>query len=133
MLGCIRRDISLIVIYLQQLEEGVSFVWSGLWQAKEELKLGFRWVLGDGERTRVYEDMWLRGKDNFRVDITPTGNSGVTKVYDLFIPGTKQRDVQKVSSLFLNYDAEVILAMPVLQIRLRIVLLGLMLRMEGIV
>lgn len=27
---------------------GSSFIWSGIWQAKEALAKGFRWVLGDG-------------------------------------------------------------------------------------
>lgn len=27
---------------------GSSFIWTGIWQAKEELVKGFRWVLGDG-------------------------------------------------------------------------------------
>lgn len=27
---------------------GVSYIWSSLWQAKENLKPGFKWVVGDG-------------------------------------------------------------------------------------
>lgn len=29
---------------------GVSFIWSGLWQAKEVLKEGYRWIVGMGRR-----------------------------------------------------------------------------------
>lgn len=51
------------------LPNRVSFVWSGIWQAKEYLKKGFKWVLGDGETIRILEDPWLRGKENYMVDI----------------------------------------------------------------
>lgn len=35
---------------------GSSFIWSGLWAVKEELKKGFRWVMGDGKSINVYTD-----------------------------------------------------------------------------
>lgn len=92
---------------------GVSFIWSGLWQAKEALKKGFKWVLGDGEDIRIFEDPWVRGKENYMVDNTYTGIASGTKVCELFIPGEKQWDISKVHNLVTNYDAKIFLAIPI--------------------
>lgn len=41
------------------LVEQVLIIWSSLWTAKEALKKGFRWVVGEGEDIEVFKD---RGK-----------------------------------------------------------------------
>lgn len=93
---------------------GSSFLWSGIWQAKEALKKGFRWVVGDGLSIDVFEDAWLRSKADFRTE--PTNDRGdIVKVKDLFVPGVKSWDYQKVYNFFPNCDAEAILATPVPQ------------------
>lgn len=48
--------------------QGSSFIWTGLWNAKEVLKKGFRWVVGDGEDIVATQDPWLRKKQDFRVE-----------------------------------------------------------------
>lgn len=48
-----------------------SFIWSGLVTAKNELKDGFRWVLGDGNEIVASKDPWLRKKQTFRVEYDP--------------------------------------------------------------
>ncbi|KAL8156575.1 hypothetical protein AgCh_001610 [Apium graveolens] len=95
------------------LWRGVSYVWSGIWQAKEALKQGFRWVLGDGEDIRVFEDAWLKGKTDFRVDSGNNNRGGISKVKELFIPGEKRWDTFKVHNLFSSCDAKMILATPI--------------------
>lgn len=47
---------------------GASFVWSGLWQDKETLMKGYKWVLGDGVNIKIFEDQWVRGKDTLMVE-----------------------------------------------------------------
>lgn len=88
-------------------------MWSGLWQAKEALKKGFKWVLGDGESIKVFGDQWVRGKENYRVDNTGTTTMSGMKACDLFLPGEKQWDNQKVHNLFSNCDTKAILAIPI--------------------
>ena len=44
---------------------GDSFIWAGIWEAKETLSIGFRWVLGDGQEINIFSDTWLRGKNDF--------------------------------------------------------------------
>lgn len=48
--------------------QGASFIWNDIWMAKEELKKGFRWVLGNGEDIVATKDPWLRQKRDFKVE-----------------------------------------------------------------
>lgn len=68
---------------------GVSYIWSGLCQAKEALKDGFKWVIGDGESIRIFAYPWIRGNEGYRVDNTYTDQSCGSRVCDLFLPGVK--------------------------------------------
>lgn len=45
-----------------------SFIWTEIWEAKESLKGGFRWVLGDGKEIKIFKDPWLQGKVDYRVE-----------------------------------------------------------------
>lgn len=53
---------------------GVSYTWSGIWEAKEEMKKGLRWVLGDGESINIGADRWLRSLNNFCVNPETTSD-----------------------------------------------------------
>lgn len=92
---------------------GASFVWSGLWQAKESLKQGYRWVVGDGRSINVSTDAWLRGKDDHRIDVQYLNSVSGLKVCDLFVPGKNEWDDTKVHNLFSSSDANHILAIPI--------------------
>ncbi|KAL8135788.1 hypothetical protein AgCh_010410 [Apium graveolens] len=90
---------------------GASYTWSGIWEAKDVLKEGMRWVLGDGKEIKKFTDKWLRGKDNYCVDQENNDMvEGSAKVSDFFIPGRKAWDEEKIRSTFNNIDADAILA-----------------------
>lgn len=64
---------------------GVSYTWSGLWKAKEEMKKGLRWVLGDENSINIGTNNWLRTKEGFCVnDITTSNQAKISKVSDFF-------------------------------------------------
>lgn len=77
------------------------------------LKKGFKWVLGDGEKIKDFEDPWVSGKEQYMVDNTYAVTSRGIRVCELFVPGEKQWDTHKVNNLFSNYDAKAILAIPI--------------------
>lgn len=77
---------------------GVSFIWSGLWQAKEVLKKGFNWIIGDGKSIRDHEDPWFGEKDNYMVDDPYVIVDRVFKVRELFVPGEQRWESIKVYS-----------------------------------
>ncbi|XP_074352697.1 uncharacterized protein LOC141691844 [Apium graveolens] len=92
---------------------GASYTWSGIWQAKESLKRGYRWVVGDGKSINVGTDAWIRGKSGHYIEEQYVNSVSGLKVCDLFISGTKDWDVTKVYNLFSSSDASCILAIPV--------------------
>lgn len=69
-------------------------------------------MVGNGEIIRVFEDTWFRSKKNYIIENIRTDRTCVVKVCDLFIPGDKKWDAQKVNNLFFNCDAEAILTTP---------------------
>lgn len=70
--------------------KGASFLWAGIWTAKEELASGFRWVLGNGEDIVATTDPWLRSKMNFKIEQHPVYEGRQESVASLFLPGEKQ-------------------------------------------
>lgn len=95
---------------------GSSYTWSGLWEAKEVMKQGLRWVLGDGNTIKIKTDKWLRNKDDFRVDQNNSLVNDNAKVCEFFKPGSKQWDDIKVRNYFNNDDAAAILGVRVPQV-----------------
>lgn len=98
---------------------GDSFIWSGIWQAKENLKDGFRWVLGNGEDIHAFSDPWLRLKEGFQVDQTHENNNREDKVSDFFLAGTKRWDEVKIRETFNQTDAQLILSTRIPQNNIR--------------
>lgn len=84
---------------------GSSYTWSSLWEAKESMKPGVRWVLGDGNSISIYGDKWLRGKPNFCVE---TGyNTAMTrdvKVSEFFLRNCKAWNEDKIRNTFSSVD-----------------------------
>lgn len=94
---------------------GSSFIWTGLYAAKEELKQGFRWVIGNGEDVAAIQDPWLRKKSDFRVEHSHVYEGRSEKVSSLFMSGTKQWDTELIRRNFLEVDAQAILAVQIPQ------------------
>lgn len=67
-----------------------SFVWSGIWSAKEELQKGFRWVFGNGRDINATKDPWLRKKVNFCVERYSFYEGRNEAVSSLLIPNEKR-------------------------------------------
>lgn len=95
--------------------QGGSFIWSGIWTAKEELCKGFRWVIGDGNDIVAAKDPWLRTKNNFCVDPDPVYEDRNEVVSSLFMPNERKWDINLVRERFLHDDAEVILGVRIPQ------------------
>lgn len=95
--------------------QGSSFLWLGIWQAKEVLKGGFRWVVGDGNDIVATKDQWLVSKMGFKVDDSHRYAGRNERVSSLFYPGSKIWDVRKVQDFFSVGDASAILATRVPQ------------------
>ncbi|KAL8114917.1 hypothetical protein AgCh_021665 [Apium graveolens] len=89
---------------------GASYTWSGIWQAKEDIKKDLRWVLGDGKSIQIAKDRWLRAKEDFCVDGTMLNNqTEQLKVCDFFRENEKTWDEHKIRINFSSDDADAIL------------------------
>lgn len=73
------------------------------------MKSGFRWVLGDGNLINIYDDPWLREKENFKVDNSVHPEGANAKVCDFFRHDRKAWDEDKIRRSFNDGDASVIL------------------------
>lgn len=94
---------------------GSSFIWAGIHTAKEALKNGFRWVIGDGKEVVAVQDPWLRRKQDYRVENNHIYQGRAEKVADLFLPGTKQWNADLVRAQFCDEDVNAILVTPIPQ------------------
>ncbi|XP_058776331.1 uncharacterized protein LOC131650640 [Vicia villosa] len=92
-----------------------SFLWRSLWKAKDVLRLGCRWSIGDGSQIRVVNEPWIRGCKNACLGGPYT--QGVYNLYvqDLLLPNTKQWNILVVESLFDNVVAKEILSVPLVE------------------
>lgn len=90
--------------------QGGSFIWAGLWQAKEILKGGLRWVVGNGQSIVATKDPWLALKKDFKVENLQRYERRGETVSELFHSGTKVWDSGKVHELFNIENAKAILA-----------------------
>ncbi|XP_074323028.1 uncharacterized protein LOC141659976 [Apium graveolens] len=98
---------------------GSSFEWNGIWEAKEQLKKGFRWILGDGKDIRIFHDPWLRGKGDYCVEDNHLNGIRNESVSCYFRPQTNDWDVHKVQRDFHDSDVQLILQTRIPQNRAR--------------
>src|SRR4051812_11160652 len=89
-----------------------SYVWRSLWKARDVLRVGCRWSIGDGSNIKVMHESWLRGTKEVCL-----GGPQMQGVYDFYVqnlmlPNTKQWDVNVITSVFDPIEAEVILSTP---------------------
>lgn len=69
---------------------GTSYTCSGIWEAKEEMKKGLRWVVGDAKLINIVTDQWLRRKEDFCVNREQTNSQVLQlKVCDFFQENSK--------------------------------------------
>ncbi|XP_058733855.1 uncharacterized protein LOC131605526 [Vicia villosa] len=92
-----------------------SYVWRSLWRAKDVLKLGSRWSIGEGRNITVMNDPWLREKESWWTCGPQLQGVYNLCVKDLLLPNVKQWDVGKVNLLFDHVVAEAILRVPLVE------------------
>lgn len=86
-----------------------SFIWTGIWEAKEKIKAGFRWVLGNGESIRALKDPRIKGNRKFYVKDSHCNGVRNDLACSYFHPNSKAWDVTKVQQDFHETDAHLIL------------------------
>lgn len=90
---------------------GASYTWSDIWEAKEEMKKGLRWVVGDGKLINIATDRWLRTKKDFYINREQINNQVLQlKICNFFQENNKACDEDKIRFHINSEDANSILS-----------------------
>lgn len=88
---------------------GASFLWH-IAGARDVIKVGGQWRLGNGESIRIWKDKWLPSPLTFQVQSPPSVLHDNTLVKELFLLDVQSWNVDLVLSLFGVDEAHLILA-----------------------
>ena len=89
-----------------------SYAWRSILPARDVIRRGAMWRVGDGSSIAIWGQRWLPDQPNGRV-ISPKLASTVTCVKDLFYPGTRIWDSGLLERTFVPWEAELIKNIPV--------------------
>ena len=101
--------------HIMTIEVGTkpNFTWHSLWGTREIIQKGSRWLIGNGEKVRIWTDRWWLARPYSVMPIT-TGqivNSNIL-VAELIDKDDGVWKEQVVRSIFLSCDAEIICSLP---------------------
>ncbi|XP_058783149.1 uncharacterized protein LOC131657807 [Vicia villosa] len=92
-----------------------SFVWRGIWKAREVLMLGCRWSIGDGSKIKVMQEPWLRGTNEGCLSGPQVQGAYNITVKDLLLPNVKQWNMRVIRTLFDVTVTKDILQVPLVE------------------
>jgi len=81
------------------MKSGSSYTWQSVLVGLECFKQGYIWRVGDGTQINIYEDNWIPGSHNMKIQ-TNRGNNIVTMVDELINPVDSTWDIDLVRSIF---------------------------------
>ncbi|XP_075675111.1 uncharacterized protein LOC142644344 [Castanea sativa] len=89
-----------------------SYAWKSILSARDVIRKGMVWRIGDGQSVRIKEDKWLPVKPS-RLTLSPLPSFVVeAKVSFLINPDLSMWKSEEVNQLFLPYKASLVLAIP---------------------
>ena len=81
------------------MKSGSSYTWRSMLVGLECFKQGYKWRVGDGTHINIWEDNWIPGSHNMKIQ-TNKANNIVTMVDELINPVDSTWDVDLVRSIF---------------------------------
>ena len=106
-----------------KMKAGSSYTWQSILAGLECFKLGYIWWVGDGTQINIWEDNWIPGSHNMKMQ-TPRGNNIATRVDDLINP-VDQHGMLILCSLFFGGSMQVVFCKYQLHQEEKIVLRGI--------
>jgi hypothetical protein len=92
----------------------MSYTWRSIMQASWVLKKGCYWSVGSGNTIDIWEDNWIHQKGSSSTWSTRPEANVYTKVKDLMKTNSNDWEVEIVKKLFIPYEAQQILNIPIL-------------------
>ncbi|KAL4610409.1 hypothetical protein ACB092_08G047800 [Castanea dentata] len=84
-----------------------SYAWRSILNARGVIEKGAIWRVGSGQLIDVWHHRWLPDLHHSKI-ISPYANTSVSRVCDLFIPGTRTWDPGRLASCFLPWKADMV-------------------------
>jgi len=94
-----------------RMRNGSSYTWQNILAGLECFKQGYIWRVGDGSRINIWEDHWISGSHNLKIQ-TARRNNLVSIVDELINQITSSWDVDLVKAIFWPTDVHWILQIP---------------------
>ncbi|CAL5322866.1 unnamed protein product [Camellia sinensis] len=90
-----------------------SWAWSSLLLGREVLANGLRWQVFNGSLIKFWDDQWVPGLKDFRVQSRRPSGCGVSLVQDVIEPRTKSWVKPKLEALVSPEEVAAIVAIPI--------------------
>ena len=91
-----------------RLSSNVSYTWRSICGSRQVLTDGLRWKVGSGTQVKVWKDAWLPSPSTFKV-LSPVSILSEDATVDSLIDNDKMCwDIEKLRSVFLSRDVEII-------------------------
>jgi hypothetical protein len=95
-----------------RMKSGSSYTWQSILAGLKCFKLGYVWRVGDGRQIKIWEDNWIPGSHNIKIQ-TVRGNNLVTTVDELINPINSTWDEDLLKAIFWPTDVYRILQIPI--------------------
>ena len=95
-----------------KLGSNLSYAWRSIFNSLEVIIKGTRWRVGNGKRIHIWEDKWLPTLTIHKVISTPRDFDDFLMVLSLIDENSKWWKPDLVKSLFLHFEANEILKIP---------------------
>ncbi|XP_035551737.1 uncharacterized protein LOC118349897 [Juglans regia] len=89
-----------------------SLVWRSIWSARDLLREGLRWKVGDGKDINIWRSKWLTRPTSFAVQSPVSLLQRNAKVIELIDSQKGEWDESIIRTIFSEEEAEQILCMP---------------------
>ena len=95
-----------------KLGSNLSYAWRNIFNSLEVIRKGTRWWVDNGKRIHIWEDKWLPTPTTHKVISTPRDFGDFPMVSSLINENSKWRKLDLVKALFLQFEANEILKIP---------------------
>jgi hypothetical protein len=100
-----------------QLNARGSFAWKSIMGAREVIKKGSIWRIGNGDHIKIWGERWLPVAHHHTIISPRPQQTTVTHVAHLIDQDTRAWDTAVVKANFLSFEAEIIMGIPLCNTR----------------
>ncbi|MCI20274.1 reverse transcriptase-like protein, partial [Trifolium medium] len=92
-----------------------SYAWRSICQAKETIKRGSCWNVGNGQNISIWSDNWVPHQNGFKILSRPGSPIMVDKVSDLLMGQPPKWNHDLIDQVFMSSEGELIKQIPLIR------------------